>query len=115
VGNPILNKWSPRVPFWKQFIEDRLGLWKRHPDPATNATLWAEFKHDVNNYHGLEWIFTPLSSSVDFMDLTITITNNKFDIMLFEKALNLYLYIPPTSSHPPGVATGLVFGMILRI
>jgi hypothetical protein len=111
----FMNKWSPRVLFWKRFIDNGLGLWKHHPDPATNATLWAEFKHDVNNYHSLEWIFTPLNSSVDFMDLTITIANNKFGITLFKKALNLYLYIPPTSSHPPGVATGLVFSMILRI
>jgi hypothetical protein len=49
------------------------------------------------------------------MDMTLSIANNKFDITLFEKPLNLYLYIPPSSAHPPGVATGLVFGMVLRI
>ncbi len=27
----------------------------------------------------------------------------------------LYQYIPPTSCHPPGALTGLVFGQILRI
>jgi hypothetical protein len=34
---------------------------------------------------------------------------------LFEKAMNLYLYIPPHSAHPRGVFTGLIFGQILRI
>jgi uncharacterized protein YjiS (DUF1127 family) len=47
--------------------------------------------------------------------MTLSITNNKFDITLFKKPLNLYLYIPPSSAHLPGMATGLVFGMVLRI
>jgi hypothetical protein len=49
------------------------------------------------------------------MDMTLTIADNKFDITLYEKPLNLYLYIPPSSAHPPGMATGLIFGMVLRI
>jgi hypothetical protein len=31
------------------------------------------------------------------------------------KEQNLYLYIPPHSSHPHGVFTGLIFGQVLRI
>ena len=108
-------KWKEQLPFWRRFIDDGLGLWLRHPDPTTNNTLWNEFKHDVNDYHGLEWVFTHPSQTVDFMDLTISIANNKFTTTLFEKELNLYVYIPPNSAHPPGVVTGLVFGMILRI
>jgi hypothetical protein len=57
---------------------------------------------DVNTYHGLEWVFTPLNDSVDFMDTTLTIAANKFDNTLFEKPLNLYLYIPQSSVHPLG-------------
>ena len=34
---------------------------------------------------------------------------------LFEKEMNLYQYLPPNSSHPPGVMTGLVMGGVLRI
>ena len=29
--------------------------------------------------------------------------------------MNLYLYLPPHSSHPQGVFTGLIFGQVLRI
>eukprot|EP00956_Cyclotella_meneghiniana_P021804 scaffold40247_cov36-Cyclotella_meneghiniana.AAC.1 len=49
------------------------------------------------------------------MDLTISIDNGKFKFTLFEKPLNLYLYIPPNSAHPPGCITGLIFGNVLRI
>jgi hypothetical protein len=49
------------------------------------------------------------------MDLTISIDAGKCSFTVFEKKLNLYLYIPPNSAHPPGVITGLIFGNILRI
>ena len=49
------------------------------------------------------------------MDLTISIVNNKIETDLYEKDLNLYLYIPPHSSHQRGVFTGLISGQVLRI
>ena len=78
-------------------------------------TLWTQFVADVNNFHGLEWDFSPVANKVNFMDLTVTLHEGTFETTLFEKELNLYLYIPPSSCHPPGQITGLVFGMILRI
>ena len=49
------------------------------------------------------------------MDMTITIVDGSIETTLYEKPQNLYLYIPPHSSHPRGVFTGLIFGQILRI
>lgn len=34
---------------------------------------------------------------------------------MYKKILNLYLYISPFSSHPPGVLSGLIISNILRI
>jgi hypothetical protein len=51
----------------------------------------------------------------NFMDMSISIKDNKFEIDLYEKPLNLYLYISPSLAHPPGMITGLVFGMTLRL
>eukprot|EP00956_Cyclotella_meneghiniana_P025051 scaffold51445_cov38-Cyclotella_meneghiniana.AAC.5 len=71
--------------------------------------LWQAFQDDFNDWHGLEWDFVGPNDSVDFMDITMKIVDGKIDFTFFEKALNLYLYIPPKSAHPPGVLTGLIF------
>ena len=49
------------------------------------------------------------------MDLTIEIADGHIETKLYKKPLALHLYIPPSSCHPPGVATGLIFGNVLRI
>ena len=103
------------MPFYKRYIDDGFGIWYHHPDPAEDARLWQAFQDDFNDWHGLEWEFVGPNDTVDFMDITMKIVNGKIDFTLFEKALNLYLYIPPKSAHPPGVLTGLISGNILRI
>jgi hypothetical protein len=64
----------------------------------------------MNGWLGLEWVCTEPSTTINFMDLTITIVDGKLETTLFEKAMNLYLYIPPYSAHPRCIFTGLIFG-----
>ena len=49
------------------------------------------------------------------MNMTISICEDRIVTSLYEKCINLCLYIPPHSAHPPGVLTGLVSDNILRI
>ena len=50
------------------------------------------------------------------MDMTITINNsNMIETTLFEKRLDLHLYIPPHSAHPPGLLPGIVYSTLFRI
>ena len=69
----------------------------------------------MNNYPGLTWEFNTPTNKVDFMDLTISITNGNISMSLFEKPLNLHLYIPPHSAHPPGLLPGIVHSTLFRI
>ena len=69
----------------------------------------------MNNYPGLTWEFNEPSNKVDFMDLTISIHNGKITTSLFEKPLNLHLYIAPHSAHPPGLLPGIVHSTLFRI
>jgi hypothetical protein len=108
-------RWIDQVPLWKRYIDDGIGAWIHHPDPQEDQRLWKEFMAAVNDYEGLTWDFVGPAKSIDFMDLTISIDAGKCSFTMFEKKLNLYLYIPPNSAHPPGVITGLIFGNVLRI
>lgn len=48
------------------------------------------------------------------MDMTISIVDGHIETKLYENDMNLYLYLPPHSSRPCGVFTGLVFGQVLQ-
>ena len=89
------------VIFYKQFIDNVLGIWLPHPNPKINAHLWEEFTTSMNNYHGLAWKFNAPTDKVDLMDLTISIKNSQISTSTFEKPLNLHLFIPPYFAHPP--------------
>ena len=111
----ILAKYGDRLLIYRRFIDDVIGIWLCHPDPATDDRLWAEFQTMVDDFHGLQWEFTPRGLECDFMDLTIRIEEGRIHTTLYEKNLNLYLYIPPHSAHPPGVLTGLIMGNVMRM
>ena len=111
----FLPQYQKHVVFYKRFIDDVLGIWLPHPNQKVNAQLWEEFTTSMNNYPGLTWEFNAPTNKVDFMDLTISITNRQISTSLFEKPLNLHLYIPPHSAHPPGLLPGIVHSTLFRI
>jgi hypothetical protein len=94
---------------YKRYIDDGIGIW-------IGTTLqWQEFQHWINSFGSLRWTFTALAREIDYLDVTIRLdTSMSIRFTLFEKPLNLYLYLPPHSAHPPGVLTGLIYGMIRR-
>ena len=49
------------------------------------------------------------------MDLTISFTNGNISMSLFEKPLNLHLYIPLHSAHPPRLLPGIVHSTLFLI
>ena len=66
----------------------------------------------MHAYHGIKWEFQPLASKVDFLDITISIHNGIISTTLYDKVLNLYMYITPHSYHPPDVLTGSSLGIV---
>jgi hypothetical protein len=96
---------------YKRYIDDGIGIWL-----STDPQTWLDFKAWINSFGSLEWTFTEPSLQIDYLDITIRIDSEcRLQTTLFEKPLNLYLYLPSHSSHPPGVLTGLVYGMIRRV
>ena len=111
----MLHKYTSNLLLYKRYINDIFGIWIPSENPALDDRKWNKFKEEIDDYHGLKWKFSPRCDKVDFLDITVTLKHDKIHTTLFEKALNLYLYIPPHSAHPPGVLTGLVIGNCHRI
>ena len=104
---------AQRVIFYRRFIDDVISIWCLNKNQERDALEWNEFRDKMNAFPGLTWEFSERSKSIDFMDMTISINNsNKIETTLFEKRLNLHLYIPPHSAHPPGLLPGIVYGTL---
>ena len=96
----FLHEYKDSLLFYKRFIDDMIGIWLCDPDHKVNEICWCTFQDSMNAGRGLQWEFSEPSNHVDFMDMTVSIHGNWIQTTLFEKPLNLYLYIPPHSAHP---------------
>jgi hypothetical protein len=110
----MLEKYSRYLILFRRYIDDGLGIWLWDESPECR-TAWMNYKADMQTYGKLRWTFVEPCKTIDFLDLTLTLQRGRISCSLFEKKLNLYLYLPPHSAHPPGVLKGLVTGMIIRI
>ncbi|KAL7531484.1 hypothetical protein ACHAWF_003785 [Thalassiosira exigua] len=83
------------------------GIWI---DDGSNA--WLNFKAETNNFGILSWEFEEPSTSVDFLDLTISIEDRQVRTKTFQKSINLYQYLPPQSAHPPSMMHGIIYSLM---
>ena len=60
----------------------------------------------------LKWDFKEPSKSVDFLDLTIYIEDGWVLTRTYQKSMNLYQYISPSSNHPPTMIKGIVYSLL---
>jgi hypothetical protein len=108
----IIPKFNVNLFYYKRYIDDILGIWLPSQD---NETTWSNFKSTLNNFGTLKWVVSNPSTAVNFLDLNISINkDNIIEISTFQKAMNLHLYIPPSSAHPPSCLKGLITGELLR-
>jgi hypothetical protein len=127
----------PELTYYRRYIDDGFGIWtpmEQHTE-AEDLRRWNLFKETIGNFgknhpffieseqlSPLCWKFitsdtdtTERSKNKIFLDLNITLTNDsKIHTKIYEKDLNLYLYLPPHSCHAPGTLKGLIFGFAHR-
>jgi len=113
--NPIIKQFSDNLVLYKRYIDDIIGIWRHDEDNEEDERKYAAFQTAIRSYEGLEWDFEPLTHSLDYLDIVISIRGTSIHTTLFDKVFSLHLYIPPHSAHAPGVLTGLVLGQCLRI
>jgi hypothetical protein len=108
-----ISEYEDEIFFYRQYIDDIFAIWI---PPATDTTeKFNAFKSAINNFGTLTWTVKSPSQSVVFLDLQISIRDNRIQTKMNEKVMNLYLYISPHSTHPPGVLYGLIVRNLYRI
>ena len=97
--------------YFIRYIDNIFGIWT-----GNLTTDWQSFSDDVNNFGVLKWDITEIvpSTSVNFLDMTLSIENGRIVSKTFQKEMNLHLYIPPSSEHPSSCIKGTIFSLILR-
>ncbi len=104
--NFLLPKYGDNIMIMKRFIDDMFVVWTGTP------TRLQEFQEDLP-FGLLTWDSSQPSNSVDFLDLTISINvNRQITTKTYQKALNLYLYIPAASAHPNRMVNGIIYSLI---
>ncbi len=106
-------RFKDNLTFYQRYIDDILGIWI--PSSDDDDQRWEDFQREINKFGKLKWEFSERAKSTTFMDLELTITDGRVTSKLFEKALNLHLYLPTTTAHPPSVLKGMVHGTVKRI
>jgi hypothetical protein len=100
----LLPTFQDCLAFYGCYIDDGIGIWICDPDPALDATLWESFQAHTG-FGKLVWDVSDRASTVNFLDMTITLLpSSRIKTRLYEKPLNLHLYLSPHSAHPPGLA-----------
>jgi hypothetical protein len=107
----LLPTFSNNLIFYHRYIDDIFGIWL--PTPGDSLT-WENFKKTLNNWGKLEWTVETPSKKTHFLDLNITIKQSSIVFSTYQKPLNLYLYIPPSSAHPTSCLKGLIKGELQR-
>lgn len=82
----LVPRWKNKIIFYKCFLDDVIGTWLTDDDPIKDAELCAAIATYMNSWFSLQCECTKPSTSINFMDLTITIVNNHIQTTLFEKA-----------------------------
>ena len=112
----FLRKHRTKLLFYRRFIDDVIGIWRCDEGERFDSNReWDAFLRDMDSAQGLRWETNSPAKEIDFMDITLRIERGQIETTLYEKKINMHLYIPPHSCHPPGMMLGVVHGMVRRI
>ena len=110
----IMHRFSTSLAYYKRYIDDVFGIWICHPNPIIDERRWQRFQRRLNGWHGLKWVVSERTHTAVFLDLNLCLQDRQIHSTLFEKPMNLHLYLPARSAHPPGVLFGLIAGSVYR-
>lgn len=102
----ILPSFRPNLLYYNRDIDDVFGICIT-TEQKTSQT-WATFKETLNNWGSLRWKIQEPKEEAVFLDLNVQLKGSSILTSTFQKTMNLYLYIPLLSAHPPSCFKGLI-------
>ena len=103
-----LSSFEPTTNLWLRFQDDIFGLWEHGVD---SLLLFVEH---LNMQHPKIRVTLKYGTSIDFLDLHVTIQNCNLCHSVFFKDTDSHLILPPSSHHPASTFKGLLYGEIFR-
>jgi hypothetical protein len=104
----ILPNFHSHLIYYKRYIDDIFAIWL--PSDRQQINTWNKFKKELNSWSSLEWVIEEPSLSTAFLNLNLKLVGNTIKTSTYQNPMNLYLYTPPSSSHPPSFLKGLISG-----
>jgi hypothetical protein len=106
----LLEEFRERIVYYKRYIDDILLIWQ----PGDFAYEHKRFLAKFTQKSRLRLTHTESTDKAAFLDLWILKNGSTVYTRTHQKALNLYLYVPANSAHPPGILKGLILGLIRK-
>jgi hypothetical protein len=98
---------SGTILLYKRFIDDVFIV--------TKDSNTAQLQNELNNLNpSIKLTWTPPSKHCNFLDITVTIKNNKLQTNVYQKELNTYAYLPFHSYHTTAQKRGFIKGEAIR-
>ena len=110
----LLPRFQSKIVYYRRFIDDILVIWRLHPNQLNSKNAIISCFQDCFPFGKLQWKMEEPGFQTTFLDLNIRLSNGKIFTETHHKPLNLHLYIPPKSAHPPKVLFGLISGALRR-
>ena len=103
--HPLLNH---------RFIDDLLII----VNSADDAQKLLDTFNNIDPF--IKWTGNISNDTANFLDLTLYkgsrfYHSNKFDLDVYQKPSNLFLFLPPSSCHPEHVFKGWIQGYLIRL
>lgn len=99
--------------FYGRYLDDVFCVFKQDKSDPSAFDRFIGLLHEIP---GLKWSFETSESKAVFLDLEIYRSDKSQTYMTrtYQKSLNLYQYPVFQSAHPPGVHSGMIYGLLQK-
>ena len=110
----LMPSYGTKVPFMVRFVDNISGAALVGKEDGFSMDVWNQFQVEIDDFGILWWDDNEPSSSVNFLNLTITIEDGAIVSRTYQKSINIFQYISPNSAHPLWMIKGIILSMLSR-